>query len=309
VPLKGYTCFDTDQCLGPGGGFRVDGAVVVILKCESGPQMKSLLSSMAILWLAVSGVSASAATVKAKADVSVVQNVPADASFVWETAGDDSTMCAGADCLTYVTLDDQIHGMPPSVLKLQFPDGKIVVAECAGAAHCTTAGGARMVRAELDGAAEDQVKVFAAPQVVAGKVKMASATYQVRGVLRPHLHVELGAVLTASGVVSGPMSGAAAVAEAAEVSAGNAAAAQSDDKGGRCLVAAEPADALIYVDGQLVGTSPTEMDWDGTAGAQHTVTVQKAGWASSEQTITMGDRGAAISVRLLPTDTALVAAN
>jgi hypothetical protein len=239
--------------------------------------MKSLLSSAAILWLAVSGASASASNVT-KVDVSVIESVPMDASFVWEAPGDEAVPCDGTTCSLYAALSDaETSERRAGVLKLKFPDGKIVVAECAGTmtCHASASVDARKVQAVFS---ESSVKVYAAPRAAGGKARAATEIYRVRGVLRPHLHVARGTVLTASGMVSGGK-----------------------------VIAAEPADAAIYVDGELVGTSPTEIDWSGKAEEQHTVTVQKYGWVSSEQKFTQGERDAAIYIRLLPAESVVVA--
>jgi hypothetical protein len=266
--------------------------------------MKSLLSSAAILWLAVSGASASASNVT-KVDVSVIESVPADASFVWEAPGDEAVPCDGTTCSLYAALSDaETSEGRAGVLKLKFPDGKIVVAECAGTmpCHASASVDARKVQAVFS---ESSVKVYAAPRAAGGKARAASEMYRVRGVLRPHLHVARGTVLTASGMVSG--GDVEPVDAATEVSAKSGDAAAGENQSGRCLIAAEPADAAIYVDGELVGTSPTEIDWSGKAEEQHTVTVQKYGWVSSEQKFTQGERDAAIYVRLLPAESVVVA--
>jgi hypothetical protein len=159
--------------------------------------MKSLLSSMAILWLAVSGASASAAN-RSLVDVSVVESVPANSAFMWETNGDEAVSCAGEACSLYATFADlQSHGNRAGVMKLRFPDGKIVVAECVTESDCAAAG--KRVRAVYG---KSQVKVFA----TRGKHVSAGEVFRVRGVLRPHLHVERGTVLVKTGLVTGPMS-------------------------------------------------------------------------------------------------------
>ena len=64
--------------------------------------------------------------------VIVIENVPTTSSYEWQVAGKGSISCSGSNC--------SIHYMPPqsgtqrlqgAVLKLQLPDKRIVVAECA----------------------------------------------------------------------------------------------------------------------------------------------------------------------------------
>ncbi|WP_263379989.1 PEGA domain-containing protein [Granulicella paludicola] len=129
---------------------------------------------------------------------------------------------------------------------------------------------------------------------VQAKVKATSRMYRVRGVLKPGIHV----MRASSALVLLPAEAAAAD----DASAGYDAVALSVDHHVRCLIAAEPADAVIYVDGKRAGTSPTEVDWEGRAGDLHTVTVQKDGWRSSEGTFTQGVGDAAIYVRLSPVE-------